>query len=114
MSDYNLTIIGDVPCEFLTDSPTVNDSALKAFLLAHAVREMFVEVGGDYALTQISSYLGNVTSTEFGRGGVNVAREVARRTSGLIRRTNENGRNVRRTEFVMAAISQYARFMRLD
>ena len=94
--------------DFVQPAPIDNaqDSIVKALVMSATLRQAYTEVGGDMALANLARYLGN-TSTDEGAGGVNIAREVSRRTEILTRRADTRA-NVVDNGFIHGVLASYA------
>ena len=94
--------------DFVPANPLENshDSIVKALVMSATLRHAYTEVGGELALANLSRYLGNTSSQEAG-GGVNVAREVSRRTEILTRRADTRI-NVMDNGFIHGVLTRYA------
>lgn len=94
--------------DFVQPAPLTNgrDSIVKALVMSSTLRRAYTEVGGEDALENLSRYLGNASTSE-GEGGVNIAREVSRRTEILTRRADTRA-NVMDNGFIRGVLTSYA------
>lgn len=74
----------------MTEDDDARGSVTKALVMSATLRQAYVETGGENALINLSRLLGN-TSLEPGGGGINIAREVARRGAIMSRRSSKYG-----------------------
>lgn len=89
----------------MTDGDDAQGSVTKALVMSATLRQAYAETGGDNALINLSRLIGN-TSLEPGGGGVNVAREVARRGAIMARRSSKQG-GVVDNGFIRGVLSAY-------
>lgn len=89
----------------MTEGDDAQGSVTKALVMSATLRQAYAETGGDNALINLSRLLGN-TSLEPGGGGVNVAREVARRGAIMARRSSKQG-DVVDNGFIRGVLSAY-------
>jgi len=89
----------------MTEGDDAQGSVTKALVMSATLRQAYAETGGDNALINLSRLLGN-TSLEPGGGGINVAREVARRGAIMARRSSKQG-DVVDNGFIRGVLSAY-------
>lgn len=89
----------------LTEADDAQGSVTKALVMSATLRQAYVETDGDNALANLSRLLGN-TSLEPGGGGINVAREVARRARIMARRSSKQD-DVVDNGFIRGVLSAY-------
>lgn len=89
----------------MTDDDDAQGSVTKALVMSATLRQAYTETGGEHALINLSRLLGN-TSLEPGGGGINVAREVARRGAVMARRSSKQG-DVVDNGYIRGVLSAY-------
>lgn len=89
----------------MTENDDAQGSVTKALVMSATLRQAYAETGGDNALLNLSRLMGN-TSLEPGGGGINVAREVARRGAIMARRSSKQG-GVVDNGFIRGVLSAY-------
>lgn len=89
----------------MTEDDDAQGSVTKALVMSATLRQAYTETGGDNALLNLARLMGN-TSLEPGGGGINVAREVARRGAIMARRYSKQG-DVVDNGFIRGVLSAY-------
>lgn len=92
-------------CARMSEGDDAQGSVTKALVMSATLRQAYAETGGENALINLSRLMGN-TSLEPGGGGVNVAREVARRGSVMARRSSKQG-DVVDNGYIRGVLSAY-------